>query len=90
MYRAKSFPFKFIILEFSLADVMEFPIGSDIPESKWKSIVVSNKYMLKMVVELQMYHDVHVIFCGNKKNAKLMINSILKRVNEYYSTGRKV
>lgn len=87
--RMKTFPFKFIILEFSLSDVMEFPIGSDIPEEKWGSIVVTNKYILKMLVELQMYHDIHIIFCGNKKNAKLMINSILKRVNEYYTIGRK-
>lgn len=87
--RMKEFPFRFLILEFSLEDVMDFPERSDIPEEKWDSIKVTNKYMLKMLIEFQMYDDIHVIFCGNKKNAKLVVNSILKRVNEFYSVGRK-
>jgi len=87
--RMKDFPFKFIILEFSLEDVMNFPEGSSIPEEKWDSIVITNKYMLKMLIEFQMYDGIHVMFCGNRKNSKLVINSILKRVNEFYSVGRK-
>ena len=87
--RMKDFPFKFLILEFSLEDVMDFPERSDIPEEKWDSIVITNKYMLKMLIEFQMYDDIHVIFCGNRKNAKLVVSSILKRVNEFYSIGRK-
>ena len=87
--RMKEFPFKFLILEFSLEDVMDFPERSDIPEEKWSSIVITNKYMLKMLIEFQMYDDIHVIFCGNRKNAKLVVSSILKRVNEFYSIGRK-
>jgi hypothetical protein len=87
--RMKDFPFKFLILEFSLQDLMNFPEGSDIPEDKWDSIKITNKYMLKMLIEFQMYDNVHVIFCGDRKNAKLIINSILKRVNEHYTIGRK-
>ena len=87
--RMTPFPFKFLILEFSLEDVMDFPDRSDIPEEKWSSIKVTNKYILKMLIEFQMYHGIHVIFCGNRKNAKLAVNSILKRVNEHYSIGRK-
>ena len=87
--RMKDFEFRFLVLEFSLEDVMNFPEGSDIPEENWKSLKITNKYMLKMLIEFQMYDDIHVIFCGNKKNAKLVVNSILKRVNEYYSVGRK-
>lgn len=87
--RMKEFPFRFLILEFSLEDVMNFPEGSDIPKSNWDSIKITNKYMLKMLIEFQMYDDIHVIFCENRKNAKLVVNSILKRVNEFYSVGRK-
>jgi ERCC4-type nuclease len=87
--RMKDFPFKFLVLEFTLEDVMDFPERSDIPEEKWDSIVITNKYMLKMLIEFQMYDDIHVIFCGNRKNAKLVVSSILKRINEFYSIGRK-
>lgn len=87
--RMKDFPYKFLILEFSLEDLMKFPVDSDIPEEKWKSMKITNKYILKMLVEFQLYDGIHVIFCGSKKNAKFVINSILKRVNEFYSIGRK-
>lgn len=87
--RMTDFDFKFLVLEFSLEDVMNFPEGSDIPESKWSQIRITNKYMLKMLIEFQMYDRIHVIFCGNRKNAKLVVNSILKRVNEFYTIGRK-
>ena len=87
--RMKPFPFKFIVLEFSLEELMNFPEGSDIPKEKWASIKITNKYMLKMIVEFQMYDNIHVIFAGNRRNAKLVVNSILKRVNEYYTIGRK-
>ena len=87
--RMKEFPFKFLVLEFSLEDVMSFPEGSDIPDENWNSLKITNKYMLKMLIEFQMYDDIHVIFCGSKKNAKLVVSSILKRVNEFYSIGRK-
>ena len=83
--RMKSFPFKFLILEFSLQDLLDFPENSDIPEEKWSSVRITSRYMLKLLIELQMYHDVHIIFCENKRNAKDVINSIFKRVNEHYS-----
>jgi hypothetical protein len=87
--RMKKFPFKFLVLEFSLQDVMDFPERSDIPEEKWPTLKITNKYILKMLIEFQMYDDIHVIFCENRKNAKLVVNSILKRINEYYTVGRK-
>ena len=87
--RMKEFPFKFLVLEFSLEDVMSFPEGSAIPDENWNTLKITNKYMLKMLIELQKYDDIHVIFCGSKKNAKLVVSSILKRVNEFYSIGRK-
>jgi len=87
--RMKDFPHKFLILEFSLTDLMKFPEGSDIPEEKWDSIVITNKYMVKMLVEIQMYNDVHVIFCDSRAKAKLIVSSILKRINEQYTIGRK-
>ena len=87
--RMKEFPHKFLVLEFSLTDLMNFPEGSDIPEKKWSSIVITNKYLLKMLIEFQMYDDIHVIFCDSKAKAKLIVSSILKRVNEQYTIGRK-
>jgi ERCC4-type nuclease len=84
--RMKEFPHKFLILEFSLTDLMNFPEGSDVPEKEIKNLKITNKYMLRFLMELQINHNVNVIFCDSKKNAKWTVLSILKRVNEKYAT----
>lgn len=83
--RMSDFRYKFIVLEFSLSDLMNFPEGTNIPEEDWSKLKVTNKFMLKMIMEFQMNHGIHVLFCGSKKNAKWAVLSILKRVNEKYS-----
>ena len=85
----KEFPHKFIILEFSLSDLMMFPEGSNILEKDWNKVKISNKFMLRTLMEFQIHDDIHVIFCDSKKNAKWAVLSILKRMNELYTIGRK-
>tara|TARA_Y100000590_G_scaffold90261_1_gene101733 strand:- start:6835 stop:7242 length:408 start_codon:yes stop_codon:yes gene_type:complete len=87
--RMKEFPHKYIILEFSLSDLMMFPEGSSILEKDWGKVKVTNTFMLKTLMEFQIFDDIHVIFCDSKKNAKWAVLSILKRVNEIYSIGRQ-
>ena len=87
--RMKDFPHKFIILEFSLSELIDFPENSRIPEKSKNSVKITGKYMLKCLMEFQLYDNVHVIFCGNKYNAFLTVSSLLKRVNELYTIGRK-
>jgi ERCC4-type nuclease len=83
--RMKAFPHKFLVLEFSLTDLMDFPEGSDVPDREIKNLRITNKYMLRFLMELQINHNVNVIFCDSKKNAKWTVLSILKRINEKYS-----
>ena len=83
--RMKAFRHKFILLEFSLQDLVEFPEGSRIPESQKAKVKISGKYMLKMLMEFQIKHNIHVIFCGNKYNAFLTLTSLFKRINEMYN-----
>ena len=81
----KSFPFRFIILEFSLSDLMDFPERSGIPEDDWGKLKITNKFMLRKIMEFQMHDDIHVMFCDSKKNAKWAVLSIIKRVNELFN-----
>lgn len=84
--RMKKIKHSFLILEFSLNDIMIFPEGSDIPEEKWDSIHITNKYMLKMLTEIQINNKIQIVFCGDRKNAKLFTSSLMKRINEMYSS----
>ena len=86
--RMESFPHKYLILEFTLDDLLKFPDESRIPAKYLNSVKVSNKYMMKCLCEFQLYNNIQVVFCGNKYNAFMMVSSIMKRVNEKYTTGR--
>lgn len=86
--RMKDFPHKFLILEFSLEDLVKFPEETRIPIKNKASLKITGKYMLKCLFEFQLYNDVHILFCGNKYNAFLAVSSILKRINEMYTIGR--
>lgn len=87
--RMESFPHKFIVLEFSLEDLIKFPDETRIPVKNKASLKITGKYMLKCLFEFQLYNNIHILFCGNKYNAFLAVSSILKRVNEMYTIGRK-
>ena len=87
--RMEAFPHKFIVLEFSLEDLIKFPDDTRIPVKNKASLKITGKYMLKCLFEFQLYNNVQILFCGNKYNAFLAVSSILKRVNEMYTIGRK-
>lgn len=87
--RMTAFPHKFLVLEFSLEDLVKFPDETRIPVKNKAQLKITGKYMLKCLFEFQLYNNIHILFCGNKYNAFLVVNSILKRVNEMYTIGRK-
>lgn len=88
--RMKAFPHKFIVLEFSVQDLVNFPDNTRIPDKNKSTIKITGKYMLKCLMEFQLYNDIHVLFCGDKRNAFMVVSSIIKRVNEKYTIGRKI
>ena len=45
---------------------------------------VTGKYLTKCLMEIQIWYDTKIIFCGNKGNAFLVCNSLFKRLNELF------
>ena len=80
--RMKEFPHRFILLEFTLEDLMKFPEDTRIPNKS--SVKITGKYILRTLMEFQVNDDVHVVFCGDKHNAFLYANSLFKRINSKY------
>lgn len=87
--RMKDFPHKFLVLEFSLEDLLKFPDETRIPVKNKASLKITGKYMIKCLMEFALYNNVQILFCGNKHNAFLAVSSLLKRINEMYTIGRK-
>lgn len=87
--RMKAFPHRFIVLEFDLEDLINFPEKTRIPVRNKLALKITGKYMLKCLMEFELYENIHILFCGDKHNAFLAVSSLFKRINEMYTVGRK-
>lgn len=80
LIRMEDYAYPFLLMEFSMEDVMQFPAGSDIPKYKWKYLKVSPYLILKKILEFQIKYKTKWIFCG--KYGQDVCNSIFKRFIE--------
>lgn len=85
--RLEKFKHKFILLEFTLNNVMDYPVGSTVPKRMWHTLKITNKYILKYLTEINIKYNIHTIYCGNRENAEEVAISIMKRMVELY--GKK-
>ena len=77
----------FLVLEFSMDDLLNYPKNSNVPKSKMGYVRITGKYLLKCLIEYQVWYNVKVLFCDNKQNAFAVTNSIFKRLNEMFHQG---
>lgn len=80
--KIQAFEWKYILLEFSIDDVMLYPINSGIPDRQLHKVKLKGDFLLKCISKLQVYYDIHVLFCGDADNAKIMALNIMKQVIE--------
>jgi len=70
----------YLILEFDLAHIVNFPLGSGIPESKLRYLKLTPQFLMQRVCELQLRHKTRLIFAG--KYGKHIASSLFKRICE--------
>lgn len=80
--RMKQYKYSFLILEFDLEDILSYPIGSNVPKHMWNKIKISPGFILKHILELQLYHNIKVLFCGCPTNATKIATALMKKVFE--------
>jgi len=79
--RMSKFKYAFLLLEFDLAQVLSYPIGSNLPRRLWDKIKISPAFIVKHILELQLNHNIKVLFCGSSSDAEQMAEYILKKVH---------
>lgn len=84
--RLQSYNIRYVLLEFTLEDLLAFPENSGIPKKTWGKLKMSGKYMAKLINELSEQFKVEFVFCGNKDNAENIAFEILK---EFYNAKTK-
>lgn len=82
--RMSQIPHRFMLFEFDLQDVYDFPVGSDIPKSKWDRLRVKGNYILKYITLMQTNYGIQIVFCGDSDNAEKMAVRIMRTVYEKY------
>jgi len=87
--RMRDYPHKFLVLEFTMEDLLKFPEGAKVPAKLKSQIKITGKYMLRCLMEFQVYNDIQVVFAGDSRGGYIMVNSLLKRINEKYTIGRR-
>jgi hypothetical protein len=60
--RMRSFKYNFVILEFSIHDVMQFPRNSGIPPRTWGKLRITGNFMLKRIIDFQTRFNTKIIF----------------------------
>ena len=82
MQRMKDFEFSFMICEFSMSDVLKFPKDSGLPPDRQEETRITGKYMLRSLLEIQLWYDTKILFCDSKYNGFLVCSSLFKRFYE--------
>lgn len=86
--RMSKYKHSFILIECDYDQLMNYPIGSDVPKRVWKQIKLTPAFIMKFLMELSVQHNIHVMFCGCPSWAEKTALSIMKRVYELYN-GKK-
>jgi hypothetical protein len=87
--RLQNYKHKFILIECTLNNILDYPIGSTVPKKLWNNLKITGKYILKYLTEISLKYDIHIIYCGNRENAEEYALSIMKRMVEIYGKSSK-
>lgn len=69
MERMSEFKYKYLLFEFSVNDIVNFPKCSGIPSNLLKNIRINSKYMLKCLEEYQNKYEIEVLYANNRDSA---------------------
>lgn len=82
LVRMKEFYYSFLILEFGLDDVFNYPFVDSVHYQARKRARIRGPFIFKKLSEMLVKHQIPVIPCGHPKYAEELVVSLMKRVYE--------
>lgn len=73
--------YSFFLLEFSMTDVLNYPIGSNLPKRMWDKVRITPAFIMKNILDWQLQHNIKVLFCNNASNAEKVAEYIIKKIH---------
>ena len=80
--RMSKFRWKYIVFEFSIDDLMNFPKNSGIPKKQIQYVRMNGKFMWKKLREYEEQYGVEIVFALDKENAEQRAMIIFDEVTE--------
>jgi len=84
--RMESYTYSFIVLEFSMADLIDYPRSADLPQKIKKKIVVTGSLLLKRLIEIQTKYHTKILFCGDR--GQDVVTAIFKNVQQINTAAK--
>jgi hypothetical protein len=78
--RMEGFTHPFMILEFNMGDILNFPQGSGIPIKCWSQLKINPYFLLKCLIAYQVKFKTKIILAG--EHGQDVASSLFKRVIE--------
>lgn len=84
--RLVEYEYKYLILEFSINDLMVFPEKTRMPPKLRQKCRYKGPFLYKQLMMIEEEYQIPVIFAGNESNAK---NEFIKIVNEIHDANKE-
>lgn len=78
--RLSKFRYKYIICEFSLDDVLNFPANSGIPAKLFGKIKISPAFLISCLAKIEVDYGIPVIYAGSRQAAETIAEALIKRI----------
>lgn len=78
--RMWSYKYKYLILEFSLSDILGYPDNLKLPPRIKNKIKIKGMFILTRICQWSIDYDFQILPCGNRQNAELMTLKILEGI----------
>jgi ERCC4-type nuclease len=78
--RMSSYRYAFLILEFGLSDILEYPKNLKLPARIKNKIKVSGNFILTRICQWSIDYNFSILPCGNRQNAQNMTLEIMKSI----------
>lgn len=80
--RMRAYKYKFLILEFSLSDILGYPDNQDLPWRIKKKIRVTGNFIISRICQWSLDYGFDILPCGSRFKAENMTLRVLERVFE--------
>lgn len=82
LVRMKDFKFAYLILEFSVQDLLDYPKGVKLSPEKIAKLKMNGKYMVKLLSSFNKDYGIEVIYAGNRDNAIAYVEALFENVQK--------